>query len=764
MTISTDSDTRGLEAPDTATRQTRLDATVPLPTHPEIRPANPAAGFTFEELIERTPPESRDLVRHAHDFAFRLHEGQHRLSGEPYIQHPITVACYLAELRMDGPTIAAGLLHDVLEDTDISLEEFSQHFPDPVPDLVQGVTKITKMNFETTRDAQVENLRLMLLAMARDIRVVIIKLCDRLHNMQTLRALPEEKRIRISQETIDIYAPLANRLGMSQIKSDLEDLSMRWLHPEHYQEISRKVALKRGERERLVTATVDFLRRHLAEDYPNAIVTGRPKHFYSIYKKMLKSGLSFEQIFDLNAIRIICEEESQCYDILGRIHALWKPVPGRFRDYVALPKKNLYQSIHTTVIGLNGAITEIQIRTRDMHQVAELGIAAHWSYKERGVELQNDERLAWLRQLAEWITDPKESEGLMEALKSDVFADRVLCFTPKGDVIELPADATPIDFAYAIHTKVGEHCVGAIINGRMVNLRAQLQNGDVVDIQTAANGHPSRDWIQYVKTGRARTKIKHWLKARNVDEWVETGRRSLNTVLRERGATVSQQELDKALTALLPAYKMQTVDDLLVEIGFGSISPQAALARANPDWLIDRRKEARRKKAAAKGPSRRRGPESIVHIEGAEGAPVKVASCCAPIPGDAIVGYVTRGRGITVHKVVCRNIERARREPEEAARLLPAHWNGGDEGATYNVTLRVEAEDREGLLTSITGIISSAGLFIDGSHTKSDHSRGVAILNFDVRVRDVSQLESVLTTLRNDPSVIVAERRKAGII
>lgn len=734
----------------------------PLPTHPEIRPANPDTGFTIDELIERTPADSRELVMHAHDFAFRLHAGQHRLSGEPYIQHPLTVACYLAELRMDGPTIAAGLLHDVLEDTDFSAEEFAQHFPDPVPRLVQGVTKITKMNFETTHDAQVENLRLMLLAMARDIRVVIIKLCDRLHNMQTLRALPEEKRVRISQETLDIYAPLANRLGMSQIKSDLEDLSMRWLAPEPYQEISRKVALKRGERERLVTETIEHLRRHLSTDYPSVIITGRPKHFYSIYKKMKKSGLSFEQIYDLNAIRIICEEESQCYDILGRIHALWKPVPGRFRDYVALPKKNLYQSIHTTVIGLKGAVTEIQIRTRHMHQVAELGIAAHWSYKERGVELQNDDRLAWLRQLAEWITDPNEPEGLLEALKTDVFADRVLCFTPKGDVIELPADATPIDFAYAIHTKVGEHCVGANINGRMVNLRAQLQNGDVVDIQTAANGHPSRDWLQYVKTGRARSKIKHWLKARNVDEWVETGRRSLNTVLRERGANVNQQELDKALSSLLSAYKMGSVDDLLVEIGFGSISPQAAIARANPDWLIDRRKEARRKKAAAKAPSRRRGPESIIHIEGAEGAPVKVASCCGPIPGDSIVGYVTRGRGITVHKETCRNIERARREPEEASRLLPAHWNGSEEGATFTVALRVEAEDREGLLTSITGIISSAGLFIDGSNTKSDHSRGVATLNFDVRVRDASQLQSVLTTLRNDPSVIVAERRKAG--
>lgn len=737
------------------------------PSEPETQAAPEdsaarASGPTIEDLLARVPPEGQDLVSRAYHLAAHLHEGQKRVSGDPYILHPLNVALLLTELNMDPATVAAGLLHDVLEDTDITLEELSAQFPDPVPQIVSGVTKITKMNFQTTREAQIENLRIMFLAMAQDIRVVIVKLCDRLHNMKTLKFLPPEKRIAISQETMDIYAPLANRLGMASIKGEIEDLAMRWLQPEVYQRLTRQISTKRREREQLVEESIEYLRKYLAAQFPKLAITGRPKHFYSIYKKMKAQGLTFQQIYDLNALRILCETEGECYAILGMVHQIWPPVPHRFKDYIGAPKQNRYQSIHTTVVGLRGAITEIQIRTRDMHQIAEYGIAAHWKYKE-GVApappsgQQHDETLAWLRQLTEWITDPNEPEGLMEALRKDVFADRVLCFTPKGDVIELPAKATPIDFAYSIHTKVGQQCVGAKINGRMVNLRTQLQHGDIVEVITASNGHPSRDWLDYVVTGRARSKIKHWLKSQNIDIWVEQGRRAIQRLLQERNIDVPGQELESRLAALLNVYKLQSVDDLLVEIGFGSISPMAALTRINPEWATLPRKSARRTGAAPK-----RKLEDPIIVEGAEGAPTKLAHCCSPIPGDEIVAYVTRGRGITVHQTTCPFVTRAREDGEEAQRLLHADWNN-DGSQSFSVTLYVESEDRSGLLNALTGVITGSGLFIAGCHTKSNMQRGTAVLQFEVNVNDVNQLHRVLEALRSERGVIKAERKRRGI-
>ncbi len=714
---------------------------------------DPPKDLGIERLLEISPAESRGLIRKAYELADRLHEGQKRISGEAYIHHPLAVAWFLAELNLDGPSIAAGLLHDVLEDTEITREELAEQFPGPTSDIVQGVTKITKMSFMTTREAQVENLRLMILAMAQDIRVVIVKLCDRLHNMQTLRHLPAEKRLAVAQETLDIYAPLANRLGIQRIKIEMEDMAMRWLHPEAYHTLAKKVARRKEEREQLVKESIAELQRYLTEQGKQAEITGRPKHFYSIYRKMKDQGLTFDQIYDLNAIRIICEEEAQCYEVLGLVHALWPPLPGRFKDYIGMPKKNLYRSLHTTVIGHDGAITEIQIRTRAMHEVAEYGIAAHWMYKEKGSEIQKDERLNWLRQLTEWITDVNEPSGLLEALKQDVFADRVLCFTPRGKVIELPASATPIDFAYAIHTEVGEQCIGARINNRMVNLRTKLQNGDVVEILTSPNGHPSRDWLDYVVTGRARQKIKHWLKGRNIDEWVDNGRKALNRLLQERHIHVTQAELDEALVRLLPVYKLQNTNDLLVEIGFGSISPQAALARMNPDWAGKARKPPTRTKADRR---RSTGP---IEIEGLEGVEMRLANCCSPIPGDPIVAFVTRGRGVTVHHEDCANLDRIRRDGGEIARLMPARWRMGEQ-ATHTVVLRVEAEDKSGLLNSLTSILSRHNIFINSCHTRSDHKKGTATLQFEVNVRDVQQVEDVLAAMRAENAVLSATRRK----
>ncbi|MBI1290966.1 RelA/SpoT family protein [bacterium] len=717
---------------------------------------------TINDLLARTPADSRDLVAKAYEVAERLHTGQVRRSGEPYINHPLMVAYYLADLNMDGPSIAAGLLHDVLEDTGMTREELAEHFPEPVPSIVQGVTKISRISFQTNRDAQVENLRLMILAMAQDIRVVIVKLCDRLHNMKTLKSMPPEKQIKISEETMDIYAPLANRLGMSRIKSELEDLAMRWILPDDYRRLRELVSTRRAEREAIVEESISFLRNYLGKFFPNLQITGRPKHFYSIFKKMKEQGLSFDQIHDLNALRVICEEENQCYAIMGMIHSVWHPIPGRIKDYIGMPKKNMYQSIHTTVIGYKGVRTEVQIRTRSMHSVAEFGIAAHWKYKEANTELKMDERLAWLRQLTEWITDLNEPSGLLDALKKDVFADRVMCFTPKGDVIELPAHATPIDFAYAIHTRVGDKCIGARINDRMVNLRHRLENGDVVDIITSTMGHPSRDWLDHVVTGRAKQKIKHWLKERNTGEWIESGRRAVVNLLKERNIAVQQGELDAALASILSVYKLQTVNDLLMEIGFGSISAVATVARMNPEWAKPAKRRGARKPGTGE-PKKKPASEGSggIIVDGLDGVPIRLPACCSPIPGDPIMGYVTRGRGVTVHQLSCRTVQRALKDEEEAPRLHAAHWAVG-EGRVHPVSLRIVSEDRTGLLNDVSSILSKHNIFIDGCKTKSDHRRGIATLIFDVNVRDVSEVDTVLKAIQQREGTISADRRRRG--
>ena len=711
---------------------------------------------TIERLLARVPPDGRELVQKAYDLAARLHAGQFRKTGEPYIIHPLAVATLLADLNIDAPSVAAGLLHDVLEDTDITREELAEMFPAPIPELVQGVTKISKINFHTKREAQVENLRMMIIAMAKDIRVMIIKLCDRLHNMKTLKAMEPEKRIRISEETLDIYAPLANRLGMSQMKSEMEDLAMRWLFPDAYQHLTQQIALKRRERERLVAESIEFLRDHLLKQHPNLIITGRPKHFFSIFKKMRDQDLTFEQIHDLNAMRIICSTESQCYEILGIVHSLWRPLPGRIKDYIGNPKKNMYQSLHTTVIGLHGQVTEIQIRTEEMHRIAEHGIAAHWKYKEQQDKFRWEEKLSWLRQLTEWITDVREPEGLLEALKKDVFADRVICFTPNSDPVELPLKATPIDFAYAIHTKVGEHYVGAKINGRMVNMSTELANGDIVEIVTSSNGHPSRDWLTFAVTGRAQQKIKHWLKTQNLAEYSEKGYKSLTKLLDERHIPFTLAELDQELEKLAPAYHMPTKIDLLVEIGFGAINAQAALARMKVEWA--RRPEPRAKKL--ENPENQsglhRGP---VLIEGMDDPEIRLAGCCSPLRGDDIIAYVTRGRGITIHRLDCRNIARARHDAEEVQRLHNAQWNESGDTAQF-AGIRVECLDREGLLNDITGVVRKHNIFITASQTVSDEDKGTASLFFEMKIKSAEQLGGMLQEMRTVKGVIHAERRK----
>lgn len=730
-------------------------------TSSQMAPRAAAVQERAEALLSRIPEDEggRALVRRAFEDAERAHAAQVRKSGEPYILHPIAVAALLHELRMDPATVAAGLLHDVLEDTPVSLEELRRNYPDPVPALVDGVTKISRIHFDTSRDHQVENLRKIIIAMARDIRVVVIKLCDRLHNMRTLKHLPEDKREAISRESMDIYAPLANRLGMVKLKSELEDLAMMWLYPKEYRELAAGIELKRREREEFVKRSIAFLRNYLAElGFTGIEISGRPKHFWSIFQKMRHEGLTFDEIFDLHGLRIICDTRNQCYEILGAVHGIWHAKPGRFKDYIGTPKPNGYRSLHTTVVGYEGVVTEIQIRTREMHEVADFGVAAHWMYKEgKPPAPAPDKQLDWLKQLSEWIQDPGDPNSVLDVLKKDVFADVVLCFTPAGDVVELPAGAGPIDFAYAIHTKVGHTCVGARVNKRIVPLKTQLAHGDTVEIITNPQGHPSRDWLDVAVTGRARSKVKHWLKSQQMATWVADGRSKLEKLLAERHIPVTRTELDKALETILEPYRLKTTDDLLAEIGFGTISALAALTRMNPEWSKTSRPP--RQTTAAKKKAPRVG--GAISVEGFDDMQMRLANCCRPIPGDSVVGFVTRGRGISVHKSACPTIARAREDAEDAARVLPAQWND-TANVRQMVFIRVEASDRTGLLAEISGQFSNRNVSIIGCKTETDEVSKIAVFLFKADVSNLFQLDAVLADLRQIRGVYKAQRTTRG--
>jgi GTP pyrophosphokinase len=712
----------------------------------------------IERLLDAVSgtPDGRDLVRRAWIVASKLHGGQTRKSGEPYIDHPVAVARLLADLRMDPATIAAGLLHDALEDTELTEAELEELFPDPVPKLVEGVTKISRIEFDTSREHQIENLRKIITAMARDIRVIIIKLCDRLHNMRTLAPLKPERRRAIATESVEIYAPLALRLGMVSIKNELEDLAMQHLYPVQYRTIQREIAERKKERDLFIERTIRTVRHYLAEmGHPRLEITGRIKEPWSIFQKMKSQEITLDEVHDLFAVRILCESMADCYEILGNVHQLWQPVPGRIKDYIGTPKNNGYQSLHTTVVGLDGVHTEIQIRTQEMHQIAELGIAAHWKYKSGSLDQGADRRFDWLRQLTEWLTDVGDPDSFIDALKKDVFADLVLCFTPLGDVIELPAGATPIDFAYAIHSRVGDRCVGARVNNRIVSLRAKLAHGDRVEIQTSNTGHPSRDWLDVVVTGRARQKIKHWLKSKEMERWVHDGRSTLNRLFKERNIDVPKAELDDHLARLLSPYRMRTVDDLLAEIGFGTISPQAAIARMNPEWSKKRRANVKR---ARKPPARKEDRVIIEGIDEDMRGLIRIANCCAPMEGDPIAAFITRGRGITVHHDECPNLRRLRANEEEGSRILPAHWFLDETNESTTVYIRIEAQDRLGLLTEITQAFSGFHFFIIASETRSQEGKGIAVLRFEAKCPDLRELQSVINAVKQVRSVTKVER------
>ncbi len=706
----------------------------------------------MEEVPKYQPGADLGLLTRAYRFSADCHQGQHRASGEPYVSHPLEVARLLVDFKMDVTTITAGLLHDVIEDTKATKDDLEREFGKEIADLVDGVTKIGKLAFSSREERQAENFRKMLVAMARDIRVLMIKLADRLHNMRTLDYLPTDKARKIAHETLDIYAPLAHRLGMAKVKAELEDLALRVQHPEAYVELQRRVAKRRLEREADIGHVIAILERKLSEVGIESQIRGRPKHFYSIWKKMHDQGREFDEIYDLTAVRVITSSVRDCYGALGVIHSLWKPVPGRFKDFIAMPKVNMYQSLHTTVIGPKGDPIEIQIRTWEMHRIAEEGIAAHWLYKEKkSGKDKMDDSLLWLRQLMETQQDAKDPREFMENVRVDLFPDEVYVFTPKGDVKALPENATPIDFAYAVHTKVGEHCVGAKVNGKLVPLRTTLRQGDIVEIVTSPNQHPSRDWLKVVKSTRARAKINQWLKVEERARSIELGRELFEREAKKyRLSSSTLLGSDEARKVAADLGFPGGVDDLLASIGYGKSSVQQVLNKVAPGSVLDTPERPR--PAAATRPRTEQG----VRIRGVEDLLVRWAKCCNPLPGDHIVGFITRGRGLTVHTRDCLTVAKSVLDRE---RLVNVEWDV-EEPAPAKRPVRIAVyigRDRPGLLSEITGAISSKnGNITKAEVTVTDDRKGMN--NFVVEVNDLDQLQSIMMAIRDVPDVINVER------
>ncbi len=704
----------------------------------------------LEKVSRNFPGADLSLIEKAYVFSAKVHQGQVRLSGEPYLIHPLEVTATLADLKMDIPTVAAGLLHDTVEDTYASLEEIGELFGPEVASLVDGLTKISKMTLASHEERQSENFRKMLLAMAKDIRIIIIKLADRLHNMRTLEFLPPEGQVKIAQETLDIYAPIANRLGIERIKTELEDLALRFLEPDEYRKLAQAIAWKREEREKYIQEVSSLISEKLASYGLTGKVSGRPKHFYSIYRKMKAQNLEFEQVYDVIAFRIVLATLKDCYEALGIIHSLWKPVPGRFKDYIAMPKANGYQSLHTTVIGPYGERVEIQIRTEEMNRTAEEGIAAHWQYKEGKVfDAKDTRQFAWVRQLLEMQQDLRDPREFLETVKIDLFPDEVYVFTPRGDVKQFPVGATPVDFAYSIHSEIGQQCVGARVNGKIVPLRYQLKNGDTLEIVTSPNHRPSKDWLKYVKTSRARTKIRQWIKAEARERSVDLGREICEREFKKFHVDFSKFQKSDERKRVIADFSLQSMDDLMAEVGYGNVSCKQILGKLLPPEKLEKGKpeESRLKRLAQKI---RREP-SGVQIRGIQDMMVRFGRCCNPLPGDPITGYITRGRGVTVHTVDCPNVLGS--DPE---RLIQVSWNL-QEKAVHPVRVRVMANDKKGLLADITSVLASAEINILRANVVTTEEKR-AIGNFELEVRDLKHLQAAFRALGKLKHVLKVER------
>ena len=735
-------------------------------------------GARFQDLLKTVtanrPSEDLAPIKKAWEFCVRYHEGQLRASGEPYIIHPLEVAEVLAEMKLDATAIAAGLLHDAVEDTPVTSEEIAAAFGEQVAHIVEGVTKIDKIQFANREDRQAENVRKMLLAMVSDVRVVLIKLADRLHNMRTLEHLKPERQEAIARETLDIYAPLAHRLGMGKVRGELEDLAFRYTDPVNYQKVEEAVEARRMEGEQFLTAVEDAIVEQLREHDIHARVEWRIKRLYSIWQKLQKSQLQVDQVFDLLAIRIITQDKADCYGVLGLIHMLWRPVPGRVKDFIAIPRANLYQSLHTTVMGDGGHQFEVQIRTEEMHRIAEEGIAAHWKYKagESVISAKDEQRLAWVRQLVDWqreMTDPNE---FLSSLKMDLYPDEVYTFTPKGKVVIVPAEGTPIDFAYTVHTEVGHTCVGAKINGRMVPLRTKLRNGDIVEIITQ-NGHtPSRDWLTFVKSPRARNKIKHWLNENQRQRAIEVGRKLLEREARKFKIPMARLD-DTDMSRVAGEYGVATATDLMATIGFGKHSARQVLNKLAPGLVSpaagmppagtesDSEGKGAASEAAMSDAVKKlhlTGSDSL-QVEGQNDLLVYRARCCNPIRGEEIIGYVTRGKGVAVHARSCPNVQNLLYESD---RRIDVEWakSAAEEAGhvqRYPVKITVFCDDRTGMLKEMTAIISNDDTNIRAVDTK-DGENGEAIVEFVVDAEDLRHLNRMVLGLRRLPGVREVQR------
>lgn len=725
---------------------------------------------SFSVLVEKVkkydPNSNIELLEKAYDVSKAAHEGQQRNSGEPYIIHPVEVAVILAEMELDCTALVAALLHDTIEDTTCTYDEIKAQFGVEVADLVDGVTKLTKLGklpFTSKEEQQMENLRKMFVAMAKDIRVIMIKLADRLHNMRTLKYMNEGKQIEKARETLEIYAPLAHRLGISKIKWELEDICLRYLDPKGYYDLVEKIAFKRKQREAYIEGILQTLREKTNDlGIENAQIDGRPKHFYSIYRKMVKQNKTLDQIYDLFAFRVIVNSVKDCYAILGLVHELYKPMPGRFKDYIAIPKPNMYQSLHTTLIGPEGQPFEVQIRTWDMHRVAEVGIAAHWKYKEGGGNpKESDNKFAWLRQLLEWQKDARDESEFMETLKVDLFTDEVFIFTPKGDVVSLPFESTPVDFAYSIHSAIGNKMIGAKANGKMVPIDYKLKNGDIIDILTSSTIHgPSRDWLKIVKSSQAKNKINQWFKKEKREENILRGKEMVERELKKQGFAFNQLFRAEWIELVLRKYNFSTLEDLYAGIGYGAITTNKVITKLKEEFKKTLKPEEIEQIlesiAQTRNDKKKKNiPESGIVVKGIDNCLVRLSRCCNPVPGDEIIGYITRGRGVSVHRSDCINVSAGL---EEEGRLIDVKWYSTSDAA-YKADITIMANDRTSLLLDVTNSIAELKIPIKAVNARTTREQ-ITLINLTLEITNTEQLEKIIKKLRKIDSVFDVTRNK----
>ncbi|PYZ94150.1 (p)ppGpp synthetase [Salipaludibacillus keqinensis] len=724
--------------------------------------------MTSEQVLQKAseylPEKDVALLRKAYEMAEYAHREQYRKSGEPYIWHPVQVAGILVELGMDPNTIAAAFLHDVVEDTNVTLEELAKDFGDEVAMLVDGVTKLGKIKYKSKEEQQAENHRKMFVAMARDIRVILIKLADRLHNMRTLKHLPPEKQRRIANETLEIFAPLAHRLGISAIKWELEDTALRYLNPQQYYRIVNLMKKKRAEREDYVQEVTDQIQERLANMNVHAEINGRAKHIYSIYRKMVLQNKQFNEIYDLLAVRIIVSSIKDCYAVLGTIHTHWKPMPGRFKDYIAMPKANMYQSLHTTVIGPKGDPLEVQIRSEDMHKVAEFGVAAHWAYKE-GKTVNDSEsletKMSWFREILEWQNDANDAQEFMESLKIDLFSDMVFVFTPKGDVIELPKGSVPLDFAYRIHTEVGNRCIGAKVNGKMVPLDHQLKTGDIIEVLTSKHSYgPSQDWIKITQSSHAKNKIRQWFKKERREENVEKGREMVEKEIERKGFTTKEVLTNENIDRVADKFSFTTDEDMYAAVGYSGITAAQIVTRLTDD-LRKKQDEEQESLTISEAVEELKPQEKSVSktstgvsVKGVDNLLIRLSRCCNPVPGDNIVGYITKGRGVSIHRKDCPNID----NDESNTRLLPVEWEGNHQKPkNYNVDIEISGYDRRALLNDVLQAVAETKTNINAVSGKSDKNK-MATINMSISIQNISHLQRVVERIKRISDIYSVRR------